>query len=162
MREHALVFRLGFGLNKAHQHRFLNLSSGSLTMLFFKMSPREILSLELLQHLNSISSTLIFYAVSTLIYYLYITRSRKYALLRSIPGPGLASITQLWVFNKTRGNQRQVVDLDLHRKYGSVVRVAPREVIFSSPPAFKKIYGEFFWFFHTKRSPLMFCQYQVL
>lgn len=63
-------------------------------------------------------------------------------MLRRVPGPFLASISKLWIVHKQLGLQRPLVDLALHEKYGPVVRVAPNEVIISSPQAKKPIYGE--------------------
>lgn len=61
--------------------------------------------------------------------------------LRRIPGPFLASITKLWIFHKQRGFQRQQVDIDLHQKYGPIVRIGPNEIMVSSPKSLRTIYG---------------------
>ena len=74
---------------------------------------------------------------------LYVIYTRDFTPLRSIPGPFLASISKLWIFNQQRGYQRQKVDINLHKKYGPIVRVAPNEVSVSSPEALRKIYGKF-------------------
>lgn len=66
---------------------------------------------------------------------------REVTPLRSIPGPFLASISRLWIFQKQRGYQRQQVDIDLHRKYGSIVRISPHEVMVSSPKSLRTVYG---------------------
>ncbi|KAI1313235.1 cytochrome P450 [Xylaria venustula] len=59
---------------------------------------------------------------------------RRYASpLRSIPGPFLASCTRLWKLKSTISENTQWEHLDLHRKYGPVVRIGPSEVSFSSP-----------------------------
>lgn len=67
---------------------------------------------------------------------------RRYVLLHHIPGPRLAGWTDLWLFYKsqtvTDTNQMHV---DLHRKYGSVVRYGPRRVMFSNVAAVPIIYG---------------------
>lgn len=61
--------------------------------------------------------------------------------LRKIPGPFVASFTELW---RTRryflGNWHQDI-LDLHRKYGPVVRLAPNEVSFMDKDALVAVYG---------------------
>lgn len=72
---------------------------------------------------------------------LYILYVREGTPLRSIPGPFFASITKLWIFQQQRGYQRHRVDIDLHRKYGPIVRIAPSEVLVSSPQSLKTIYG---------------------
>lgn len=61
--------------------------------------------------------------------------------LRKIPGPLSASFSNaLYSWNFMRGRQpyRQ---LELHEKYGSIVRVAPNEVSFSSARSWLEIYG---------------------
>ena len=84
----------------------------------------------------SIATALIFGL--TLIYLIY---SRESTPLREIPGPFLASLSKLWLVRKTRQLKRHEYDQELHKKYGSVVRVAPNQVIVSSPSALKTIYG---------------------
>jgi hypothetical protein len=72
---------------------------------------------------------------------LYILFTREATPLRSVPGPFLASITKLWVFKKQREFKRPFVDIALHQKYGPIVRIAPNEVLVSSPKSFRIIYG---------------------
>ena len=75
----------------------------------------------------------------------YAIYTREATPLRSIPGPFLASITRLWIFQKQRGFQRQQVDMDLREKYGPIVRISPKEVMVSSPKSLRTIYGEIFF-----------------
>ncbi|KUJ24373.1 cytochrome P450 [Mollisia scopiformis] len=72
---------------------------------------------------------------------LWIILTREATPLRKIPGPFLASITRLWIVQKQRSFQRPLVDIDLHKKYGPIVRIAPNEVLISSPQAFRTVYG---------------------
>ncbi|KAL2063471.1 hypothetical protein VTL71DRAFT_5276 [Oculimacula yallundae] len=72
---------------------------------------------------------------------LYAVYTREATVLRKVPGPFLASITKLWVVAKQRSFKRPLVDMELHRIYGPIVRVAPNEVMVSSPKAFRTIYG---------------------
>ncbi|KAI0115580.1 cytochrome P450 [Nemania sp. FL0031] len=59
---------------------------------------------------------------------------RRYASpLRSIPGPFFASCTRLWKLRSVVSENTQWDHVDLHRKYGPVVRIGPNEVSFSSP-----------------------------
>ncbi|KAI0418341.1 cytochrome P450 [Xylaria grammica] len=59
---------------------------------------------------------------------------RRYASpLRSLPGPFLASCTRLWKIRSTVSENTNWEHVDLHRKYGPVVRIGPNEVSFSSP-----------------------------
>lgn len=72
---------------------------------------------------------------------LYVAYVRYATALRSIPGPFLASITRIWIFQKQSTFQRPLIDIDLHKKYGPIVRVSPEEVMVSSPKSFRRIYG---------------------
>lgn len=74
---------------------------------------------------------------------LYALFIREVTPLRSIPGPFLASITKLWVFQQQKGLKRPLVDMELRKKYGPIVRIAPTEVMVSSPQSFRTIYGKF-------------------
>ncbi|KAI1176073.1 cytochrome P450 [Nemania sp. FL0916] len=59
---------------------------------------------------------------------------RRYATpLRSLPGPFFASCTRLWKIRSVISENTQWDHVDLHRKYGPVVRIGPNEVSFSSP-----------------------------
>lgn len=69
--------------------------------------------------------------------------TRQYAKLDSIPGPWLARKTKLWMVQQQRGLNRQWADIAIHEKYGPVVRIAPNEVMVSSPSAFRAIYGKY-------------------
>ena len=61
--------------------------------------------------------------------------------LAKIPGPYLASITPLWLVWQSRQLRRPRLDLELHKKYGAVVRIRPNEIIFSNPDHFNEVYG---------------------
>ncbi|KAM0809587.1 hypothetical protein AB5N19_09931 [Seiridium cardinale] len=61
--------------------------------------------------------------------------------LRSYPGPLFASLSRIpFVYWSIRGDQPFRIK-DIHDKYGDVVRVAPDELSFRSPRAWKDIYG---------------------
>ena len=64
----------------------------------------------------------------------------SYIRLRHIPGPFLASLTNLprllWVYGNDAGNKHTV----LHRKYGPLVRFGPNMLSVSSPPEIGTIY----------------------
>ncbi|KAI8623937.1 cytochrome P450 [Xylariaceae sp. FL1651] len=65
---------------------------------------------------------------------------RRYATpLRSIPGPFLASCTRLWKVRSTISENTHWEHVELHRKYGPVVRIGPAEVSFSSPHVARNI-----------------------
>lgn len=61
--------------------------------------------------------------------------------LRRIPGPFLAKSTELWRTSRyVRGNWHRDI-LDLHSKYGPVVRVSPNEVSIVDRHGLTEVYG---------------------
>ncbi|KAJ9603325.1 hypothetical protein H2200_012103 [Cladophialophora chaetospira] len=73
--------------------------------------------------------------------YLYQTwRSRG---LNKFPGPFFASLTDLWKVLYARNNsvKENSVYIDVHEKYGDVVRIGPNELSFADPQAIFDIYG---------------------
>lgn len=57
------------------------------------------------------------------------------------PGPKIAAATSLWYARShIRGRTPQDI-LALHNKYGPIVRVAPEELSYANPIAWKEIYG---------------------
>lgn len=71
----------------------------------------------------------------------YIIYNLFFHPLASVPGPLLARISPLWLVWQCKHNRRPTLDLQLHRQYGSIVRITPSEVIFSNPAYFKTVYG---------------------
>lgn len=68
-------------------------------------------------------------------------RTRYYRSLNKINGPFLASFTNLWkVWYAFTSSQKQFY-VDIHHKYGDVVRVGPTELSFGNPQAIREIYG---------------------
>ncbi|KAH7174986.1 cytochrome P450, partial [Fusarium flagelliforme] len=73
---------------------------------------------------------------------LFITLFRQYWKLRHIPGPFLASCTDLWAAIAVwRGRYYHDMVTEWHAKYGPVVRVGPNRVSFADPSAIPNIYG---------------------
>ncbi|KAI5859518.1 cytochrome P450 [Durotheca rogersii] len=65
---------------------------------------------------------------------------KRYASpLRSYPGPFLASCTRLWKVISTASENTHLHHIELHRKYGPVVRIAPNELSFSSPTVARNV-----------------------
>ncbi|KAI1469876.1 cytochrome P450 [Daldinia caldariorum] len=59
---------------------------------------------------------------------------RRYASpLREYPGPFLASFSRIWKVMSTVSEQTHLHHIELHRKYGPIVRISPNELSFSSP-----------------------------
>jgi hypothetical protein len=68
-------------------------------------------------------------------------RTRYSRGLNKFNGPFLASITDFWkVWYAYTGVQKQPY-VDIHRKYGDVVRIGPNELSFGDPQAIRDIYG---------------------
>ncbi|KAI0385889.1 cytochrome P450 ClCP1 [Hypomontagnella monticulosa] len=61
--------------------------------------------------------------------------------LRSYPGPLLWRVTPLPRVARLLGGDLPLYMTKLHAKYGPIVRIAPNELAFSSPQAWKDIYG---------------------
>ncbi|KAK5047410.1 hypothetical protein LTR84_006506 [Exophiala bonariae] len=62
--------------------------------------------------------------------------------LSKIPGPFFAKFTTKWLtFIDLAGNRTTALH-ELHRVYGTAVRIAPNEISFSDPASIKDIYGQ--------------------
>ncbi|KIW06554.1 uncharacterized protein PV09_02984 [Verruconis gallopava] len=61
--------------------------------------------------------------------------------LRRVPGPFAARFTRLWYFNRVNKGAFEKENIALHRKYGSIVRIAPDHYSIDEPAAIKQIYG---------------------
>lgn len=95
----------------------------------------------LLELLSKLFSTLSFYALLALIPYTLYTIYQAYATpLRSVPGPFLAKFTRLWLAKAIASRKFDKINIELHRKYGPVVRIAPNEYSINDPDAANIIY----------------------
>lgn len=56
-------------------------------------------------------------------------------------GPFLATFTDLWRVSHSYFNMHKPPMVDLHKKYGDIVRVGPNIISFAKPEAIKDIYG---------------------
>jgi len=61
--------------------------------------------------------------------------------LRSVPGPIWARFTRLWFFRSIQIGSFHHKNIELHRKYGPIVRIAPDHYSLNDPSAIKIIYG---------------------
>ncbi|XDG09044.1 hypothetical protein ABKA04_008659 [Annulohypoxylon sp. FPYF3050] len=61
--------------------------------------------------------------------------------LRSVPGPFLARFTNLWYFFTLKKANFEVVNRELHEKYGPIVRYGPNRYSFDDLTATKTIFG---------------------
>lgn len=70
----------------------------------------------------------------------WLVYTRFFHPLSKIPGPFLASVSRFWlVYQVHRGNIEHV-QRSLHKRHGSLVRIAPDEVICADPEALRTIY----------------------
>jgi len=61
--------------------------------------------------------------------------------LRVFPGPGLAKVTNFWRAIATASYKVETTHRELHRKYGSAVRIGPSCISISDPSLIKTIYS---------------------
>ncbi|KAJ5638396.1 hypothetical protein N7490_008275 [Penicillium lividum] len=82
-----------------------------------------------------VPSTILLYVLAIAIYRAY------FHPLSTYPGPKLAAISSLWYARShIRGTTPNDI-LHLHNKYGPIVRIAPEELSYVNPNAWKEIYG---------------------
>ncbi|KAL5002984.1 cytochrome P450-domain-containing protein [Aspergillus recurvatus] len=61
--------------------------------------------------------------------------------LSDIPAPGLAAWTNFWVLLQTRLGHRFISVDNAHKKYGRLVRIAPRHISIADDAAIQAVYG---------------------
>ncbi|KAI1086184.1 cytochrome P450 [Rostrohypoxylon terebratum] len=59
--------------------------------------------------------------------------------LREYPGPFLASFSRLWKIASTASERTHLHHIELHKKYGPIVRISPNELSFSSPTVARNV-----------------------
>ena len=74
-----------------------------------------------------------------LVLFAYILQS--YLRLRHVPGPFLAAFTDLWRFYAMNTKQHGERMIQLHRKYGPLIRTGPNCVSVSDPHAVQIVFG---------------------
>jgi hypothetical protein len=68
--------------------------------------------------------------------------ARAWYRLRHIPAPSiLATFSYLWLAKTTYSGKQYWIHRELHREYGPLVRVGPKEVFTDDPEIIKKISG---------------------
>lgn len=78
--------------------------------------------------------SLFLYAIFRTLYCAYATP------LRDIPGPWLAKFTRIWLFRAINSRRFNEINIQLHKKYGPIVRIAPNEYSIDDPEATQIIY----------------------
>ncbi|KIW77178.1 hypothetical protein Z517_09624 [Fonsecaea pedrosoi CBS 271.37] len=83
----------------------------------------------------SVPISLVLYAVANVVYNVYLHPLRRY------PGPKAWAASRLpWFYNTTSGQIHTRLTA-LHKQYGPVVRIAPNELSYTEPAAWRQIYG---------------------
>ena len=72
---------------------------------------------------------------------IYLLRNKYGSGLNHIHGPPLAGWTKLWRLNDVRKGQAHMTAIKLHKKYGKLVRTAPKVVDVSDPSMIPVIYN---------------------
>ena len=71
----------------------------------------------------------------------YLARTYFYHGLNRYPGPWLAKFTNAWRVYDVSRNHHQHTLIELHKKYGPVVRTGPNVVDIADPELIPAIYG---------------------
>ncbi|KAF9894096.1 hypothetical protein FE257_009069 [Aspergillus nanangensis] len=79
---------------------------------------------------------LLAYRIISLLHTSFTTRS-----LFSVPGPFSTRLTKLWYFNRVRRGHFEQDNIQLHQRYGPVVRIAPDHYTINDRAAIKTIYS---------------------
>lgn len=71
----------------------------------------------------------------------YIVPYLQKSHLRDIPSPSFAAFSNLWLLLQARRGHRFLKVDEAHKKYGKLVRIAPRQVSIADDAAIQAIYG---------------------
>ncbi len=95
----------------------------------------------LLQSLSwAFSASQVSVALTAILFIYFVSNRYRYGISH-IPGPFLASVTDIWRLVQVAKGGPQKVDLELHRKYGNLVRLAPNLISVSDPEEIPTLYG---------------------
>lgn len=90
---------------------------------------------------NTLLATLRFSCLALLVLALTVALYRiTFHPLARVPGPKLAAMSDFWYAKNIVQGRMAKLGLEMHKKYGDVVRVGPNEVWFNTPEAFDQIY----------------------
>lgn len=85
-----------------------------------------------------------FYSASALIVVLFLNLLQSYLgrpILRKIPSPYPAALTNLWLLWQCRRGRRYLAVDEAHKKFGTFVRIQPNHVSVADAAAIPIIYG---------------------
>lgn len=92
-----------------------------------------------MSNITILVGTLVAVVTINAIWFLY--QRRFSSPLHSIPGPFLARFTRSWYLWRVSKGHFEEENVALHRKFGSIVRIAPGWYSVNSAEALKKIYA---------------------
>lgn len=72
---------------------------------------------------------------------IYLVYTRYFTGLSRIPGPFIASISNLWKINAAWQEDMPARNIALHKKHGPLVRIGPNMISVDDPSAMSAIYG---------------------
>jgi hypothetical protein len=78
----------------------------------------------------------------------------SYVLLRQVPGPFLAALSNLPRVSWILSNQAHDIHIDLHQKYGKLVRFGPNMVSVSDPAEIPNLYSFTGKFVKVRTAPI--------
>jgi hypothetical protein len=81
------------------------------------------------------------YLVIILLLIVYVVYTRYFNGLGNIPGPFIATISNLWKINAAWKGGMPQRNVALHRKYGPLVRIGSNMISVDDPAAVNVIYG---------------------
>ncbi|KAH9877150.1 hypothetical protein IAQ61_002513 [Plenodomus lingam] len=114
-------------IRRAHAATFALAHFGTFT--------KTVAIMSLIQIFVSVIATLLLYVIANAIYRLY------FHPLRNFPGPIISAASRIPWHIATWSGTRDHVLIELHAKYGHVVRINPNELSFTQADAWKDIYG---------------------
>ena len=89
--------------------------------------------------MNSLLLLLTFFLLSVVLTLVNLVRA--YFRLSGVPGPKLASFTDVWRLRAQNSPQYSVTIARLHKQYGKLVRIGPNHVSISDPGAVPIVYS---------------------
>ena len=81
------------------------------------------------------------FLIPPLLYLLHTLYKSLTSPLLTLPGPFWTRLTKLWYFNRVRSAHFETDNINLHQKYGLIVRISPDHYSIADPAAVKTIYG---------------------
>jgi hypothetical protein len=102
----------------------------------------SILLVDKYQAVLSIARMLLHFFITWIGFFaIYLFPARYSQGLNKFNGPFVASFSNLWKLWYAFSSSQKQLYVDIHRKYGDIVRLGPNELSFADPQAIHDIYG---------------------